>query len=196
MKDMVDFFESHQVPYVIVGGIAVNLWGRTRSTVDVDLIIDQHQLDTKQFHGYLISKNYVITLNDIEDGFKTESNISIWSGIYRVDLKGIYNEFARITIDQATRLKITEDFIVNADRPELLIISKLGYGSEQDFEDAAAIYTKLELEKKLDHTFLLKTAENFGVLDRLPILKKITTGTITGEELEELLDTLEPVDFF
>jgi len=28
------------------------------------------QLDTKQFHEYLISKNYVITLNDIEDRFK------------------------------------------------------------------------------------------------------------------------------
>ena len=64
------------------------------------------------------------------------------------------------------------------------------------FEDAAAIYTKLELDKKLDHNFLVKTAESFGVIDRLPILEKITTGAITGEELEELLDTLEPIDFF
>lgn len=195
MKDVVAFLESNQVPYVIVGGIAVILWGRLRTTTDVDLIINHHKLDKDQFYQYINEIGYQLDYDDLVLGFRERSNISIWSGRYRIDLKGIYNRFAQLSLDQAIKIRVTAEFEVQVDRPELLIVSKLIYASEQDFEDTAAIYKKLKTENKLNEEYLTKIAETYRVLDRLPILEKITTGKLTGKELEEILDNLEPLDF-
>lgn len=34
-----EFFETHRVPYMIIGGIAVGLWAAPRATVDLDFIV-------------------------------------------------------------------------------------------------------------------------------------------------------------
>lgn len=39
MRDLLRFFESHSVRYVIVGGFAVNYYGYVRTTQDIDLLV-------------------------------------------------------------------------------------------------------------------------------------------------------------
>lgn len=39
MKDLIQFMDSHQVRYVLVGGFAVNYYGYVRTTQDIDFLI-------------------------------------------------------------------------------------------------------------------------------------------------------------
>lgn len=39
MKELIDFFEKHEVEYVLVGGFAVNYYGYVRSTQDIDFLV-------------------------------------------------------------------------------------------------------------------------------------------------------------
>ena len=39
MKDLIEIFENHEVKYALVGGFAVNYYGYSRLTQDIDLLI-------------------------------------------------------------------------------------------------------------------------------------------------------------
>lgn len=43
------YLNSKAIPYVVVGGISVIAWGRTRTTEAIDLIIDHTSLDVQEF---------------------------------------------------------------------------------------------------------------------------------------------------
>lgn len=197
MKDVIEYFDSKFIPYVIIGGIAVSLLGRPRTTFDIDLIIDHRQLKYDDFYSYLREKEYILSLEDFEEGFSTKGNITIGSGAYTIDLKGIYNKLDRLALEQVIKVKIADDFIININRPELLIVAKLAYAyaSEQDFEDAAATYKKTKENGTLDHNYLTIIATEFGVVDRIQFLDQISSGKLTGEQLSDILDNLELVDW-
>lgn len=39
MRDLIEFFEKHEVEYVLVGGFAVNYYGYVRTTQDIDILV-------------------------------------------------------------------------------------------------------------------------------------------------------------
>lgn len=45
LRTFADFFERNSIAYVIIGGVAVNAWGRARSTKDVDFAVDAGDKD-------------------------------------------------------------------------------------------------------------------------------------------------------
>ena len=158
--DFVNYFNVNEIPYVLIGGLAVNIWGRIRSTLDVDFIFDQNKTDLDDFYDYLVSKGYILDINDLDLGIKERINITIWSGTFRIDIKGIYNNFAKKSIEMAHKVTLF-GVDINVDSPELLIVSKICYGSEQDFEDAASIYLRLMNQKKLKiNIFMIKHYAN------------------------------------
>ncbi|KKL21222.1 hypothetical protein LCGC14_2447600 [marine sediment metagenome] len=63
--DFVNYFNNNSIPYVLIGGLAVNIWGRIRTTMDADFIIDQSKLDIEEFLAYLQERKYEITSQDI-----------------------------------------------------------------------------------------------------------------------------------
>lgn len=143
IKDFSKYFNEKKIPFVLIEGLAVNLWGRIRTTTDADFIIDQNELDITDFVHYLDNKGYQISSDEFLLGFEEKTNITILSGLFRIDLKGIYNNFARKSIEMAVSIPLF-DLEIKIDSPELLIVSKLCYGSEQDFEDAASIFIRLD----------------------------------------------------
>ena len=40
LKLISQYLNEHSIPYVVVGGIIVIEWGRSRTTEDIDIIID------------------------------------------------------------------------------------------------------------------------------------------------------------
>lgn len=192
--DFVNYFDRNNVSYVLVGGLAVNIWGRIRTTMDADFIFNQSEIDLEDFVTYLQQKKYEIKIDDLKFGLNERTNITIWSGIFRVDLKGIYNTFAKKSIVMGHKIKLF-DLKVNVDSPELLILSKLCYGSEQDFEDAASIFLRLKEQKRLKEEYLHDMSESLDIGDRLDLLKSLIKENITIKELEEEIDNLEPFNF-
>lgn len=57
LKRLALALEAESIPYVIVGGMALNLLGYTRETVDVDILLTQQGL--KRFHERLVGRGYL-----------------------------------------------------------------------------------------------------------------------------------------
>ncbi len=87
------------------------------------------------------------------------------------------------------------DLQIKVDSPELLIISKIIYGSEQDFEDAASIYLRLSKKNELNLKIIKKLASQLDVSDRLDLLEVLAAEEISEEKLERIVDNLRPFDF-
>ena len=194
LSDFVTYFNTKNIPYVLVGGLAVNFWGRVRSTMGADFIIDDKKLNSNDFVNYLNTKGYEITIDDIKRGFHEKSNVTIWSDIFRIDFKGIYNNFAKKSIDSAKTLNVL-NMLIRVDSPEFLIISKIIYGSEQDFEDAASIYLRLSQKKLLDLKEINNLSSKLDISDRLDLLLVLTAEEISEEKLEQIIENLKPFDF-
>lgn len=86
------------------------------------------------------------------------------------------------------------DIEIKIDSPELLIISKICYGSEQDFEDAVSIYLRLLDQNKLKISYIENYCNKLQIQDRYQLLKTLTKGTITESSLEHLIDNLKVFD--
>ena len=192
--DFVKYFNDNDIPYVLIGGLAVNIWGRIRTTMDADFIINHSRLNLEHFIDYLQKKKYEISFQEMKTGINEKTNITIWSGIFRVDLKGLYDSFAKKSIEMAHNINLF-DLEVKVDSPELLIISKLCYGSEQDFKDAASVYLRLKDQKRFKEELLEKTSESLNIGDRLSLLRALIDKNITVEELEDKIDVLQPFNF-
>ena len=57
LKRLAQALEAESIPYAIIGGMALNLLGYTRETVDVDILVTPQGL--KRFHERLLGRGYV-----------------------------------------------------------------------------------------------------------------------------------------
>lgn len=164
------YLTDKKIPYVIVGGISVIAWGRSRTTDDIDIILDHRKLNVTDFVSYLTENNFFADLEDFQ-GFNSQDHCTIFfkDGLFRIDIIGIYNQDNQISIDRA----ILIDFFgikIRIDNPESLIAHKLLFGSDQDIEDAYAILVRLD--NKINKDSLLWYAERLQVSNKLKKLLK------------------------
>ena len=94
--------EINSIPYVIVGGVAVIVTGRTRMTTDVDIILNHERIQRENFVKYLVSEGFDANIRDF-DGFDEEGHCSIFfkEGMFRIDIKGTYSELDHESIEMA-----------------------------------------------------------------------------------------------
>ena len=67
LKRLAQALEEEAIPYAIVGGMALNLLGYTRETVDVDILLTPAGLE--KFHERLVGKGYVLAFNGATKSF-------------------------------------------------------------------------------------------------------------------------------
>ena len=165
IKLICKYLNENDVDYVIVGGISVIAWGRTRTTEDIDFIIDHKILNITDFVVYLKNNNFSADEDDFK-GFELKDHCTIFykQGMFRIDIIGNYTLDNQISIDDAKAFKFQE-INVKIDSPESLIAHKLLFGSQQDLEDAIAIY--LRLKEKLDLDRLSIHAVRLKITDKL-----------------------------
>ncbi len=142
LKKLCAYFSTQSIPYVIVGGVSVIVTGRTRMTMDIDIIIDHHQLDRQHFIDFLQNNGFDATLNDLL-GLDEQSHCTFFlkEGMFRIDLKGIYSSEDKKSIDMAID-EIYNGIKVKISHPENTILWKAKFGSEQDIEDALAVFVR------------------------------------------------------
>lgn len=158
--DFIEILNKVGIKYVIISGYVAILFGRSRTTEDIDLfieVIDQQKFD-KFFeelkrHGY-----WILNEDDAEEAFDIlDSSLSL-----RIAKKGnvIPNfelKFPKKDIDLISLNKPLEIIIKNKKifiSPfEVQIPFKLWLGSDKDLEDAIYIYEifKDKLNKELMH---------------------------------------------
>lgn len=69
LKRLVRDLEAEQIPFVIVGGMALNLWGYTRETTDVDILLTPEGL--RQWHEKLVGRGYTLAFADAAKSFRS-----------------------------------------------------------------------------------------------------------------------------
>lgn len=85
--------------YVAVGGVAVNLYGHLRGTVDIDLVIDLAPKDARHTLEVLTSLGYRPKIPVRAEDFADPNQREAWIRDKGMLVFPLYNEQTRLTID-------------------------------------------------------------------------------------------------
>ena len=131
------------VRMVFIGGIAVNIYARPRTTYDVDGVISLDESNIKEFASDAGRAGFKY---DGKKPVKFIQGMPFMSLFYPklktyVDLFLGQSDFQKSLLARAKRIRFHNESI-NIVAPEDLILSKLIYGRERDIEDVREIITE------------------------------------------------------
>lgn len=162
------------VNYVIVGGIAVIIYGRPRFTQDIDVIIEYDREKLKQFLALLGKHDFKI-LNFVEQRLLEEKrrvDILDERSVLRLELLPATEQLAFLTLDNI-RLQRYKGLELPVTSPEMLLLGKLIYLGDiskvnresllqyTDVRDFCSIYRQQKV--KMDLEWLKEKVEVFNV---------------------------------
>lgn len=127
---------------MLVGGLAVGIWGEPRATVDIDFLISFSINDCFTLRQKINDSNAFVFIQDKPMTFERisllratlKSNQDIF-----VDFLFSDNDFQKESLSRRQTVKVA-DFTVNIPTPEDLILLKLISGREQDRLDAKKVF--------------------------------------------------------
>ena len=171
--DFIDILKKY-TDYVVVSGYVSIVFGRSRGTEDIDILINRFDKITfLEFHGELIKKNYWFLNAEnpfelygmLEDGLAIRAAIKD-TVIPNMEFKYVKNQIDRISLKEHKVVTIG-NYNINISPLELQIAFKLYLGSDKDIEDANYLYELLSahLDKvkiKYFMNVLEVRGDNFG----------------------------------
>ena len=131
-------FHAANVPYMVIGGQAVLLYGESRLTDDIDITLG---LDSSQFNKIKNIVESIGFVSNVDEQFVLRTNVfpvlDTESGI-RIDLIFSFTEYEREAIERAT-LYVIENTSVHFASIEDVIIHKIFAGRARDLDDVCGI---------------------------------------------------------
>jgi hypothetical protein len=168
--DFVQALEALEVPYAIMGGFAVRVYGIPRSTQDIDITVlcDDDALRALialiEDRGYTVDDIYKRGWKDSVAGMPlVKIKRYLGSHPIDVDLFLCQSSFQHSVINRRRR-DIAEDREYWLVSPEDLLLLKLVASRARDYLDAADI---LFTQGQLDEDYMRRWANELGVLDKL-----------------------------
>lgn len=170
LKDLVELFERFGAQYVVMGGIAVRVYGIPRPTHDVDFTaaIDRDRLN--EFYQAVRDAGYTVP-EQYESGWVDEV-----AGMPLVKLR-IYLEDHGVDVDiflaesdyqkqllKRRRREELDGLSINFVSPEDLILLKLLASRPRDIADIGDV---LFTQGQLDEPYMLHWAEQLGIKEAL-----------------------------
>lgn len=168
-KRVINLLDKYNIPYMLTGGLAVTVWGRARSTLDIDIVLDIKNNDIKKLVSAFQKENFYIDEEAVEmalnkklsfNAIDFETNTTI--DCYLIGNNEYETErFKRKVVKNIVGIK------VNVISPEDLILIKFQWhkdsGSTRHLEDAESILkiTKVDLE------YIKRWAEKQEIIDVL-----------------------------
>lgn len=159
------------VDHVFVGGLAVIAFGRRRTTEDVDVLVAFREADVPRLLSELRRRGFRVTDGDRLAALVEGEHCTIddTRSDYRVDLSSAATTSARHALRYRVVIR-SRGLELPVARPEHTIVMKLRFGSDQDIEDAMAIY--LRQKDRIDPGLLTRFAARQRVLPALAALRK------------------------
>lgn len=173
LKLVCTFLNERNINYCIVGGFAVIIHGNPRSTMDIDFVLQIEEKDIPEVVKFLQDNNFFADEEDMRAAFleKSHSTVEDKETMYRLDIKGMYNEMDERVLKNKVRVGYlgTTIYVASA---EDTIANKLLFGREQDINDALGIYVRQK--QKLDMNYLEALCLRLGVQEELKnLMRKI-----------------------
>ena len=171
---LVTALNNCSIDYVLIGGVVALHYGRPRNTQDCDIIVSLKEEEIKKFCECLARSGFDVKEYEIMQAFKEKSHFNAYyKGQYgfRADFSWKKGSLAEHTFQRARKDEIW-GVIARLSSPEDIIVAKLVYGSQQDFDDASAVLKRQK--NNMDLKYLEKRAEEEGVRKQLEKLFKTT----------------------
>lgn len=167
-KFVLETLEFIDFRYVIVNGYIPILFGRSRGTEDVDIIIEKMSYEnffgfceklTKNGYWFLNSENPKELFEMLEEGdsIRLAKRDMV---IPNMELKFPKNKYDNYSL-QNSRIVVMNSNQLRISSLEIQIPYKFYLGSEKDIEDALYLYDLFS--KSIDKIVLFKFCEDFGV---------------------------------
>lgn len=162
-----------KISYVITGGMAVSVWGRPRSTMDIDIIVKLEPKNTQMLVKELldIGKDVYVSEDAIKEALerKGEFNFIDPNTQLKVDFWIVKDDFNMQEIQRAIPRKF-EGYAIRFVSPEDLILSKLLWHKESySTKQLDDIRSVLNISK-VDLKYIKKWAEKQGTIEILATL--------------------------
>src|SRR4030042_5808892 len=155
------FFENNTIPYAIIGGIAVQLWGEPRFTRDVDVtILVPYDQETATLHKIFYRFKPRIS-NAFEFAFKHRVCLIYSSNECEIDISLGIQGYEEILIQRAAIWKPFREKKCKICTAEDLIIHKAVSGRLQDILDIEGVM--LRQRGKLDIDYVRKWLHEFDI---------------------------------
>jgi len=163
LKELCLLLEDQGIDYMLVGGLAVGIWGEPRATVDIDFLVAIGFDDFDTLKQKLTESNKFVFIHDKPMVFEkiTFLRVTLKSNTdITVDFLFADDEFKNTALQRKELVKVN-DFSLYISSPEDLIILKLLSGRLQDRLDAEKI---LEIQKdNLDQEYIRNWTERLGL---------------------------------
>ncbi|MBI5194637.1 MAG: nucleotidyltransferase [Nitrospirae bacterium] len=167
LKELCLFLDNSGIEYMLVGGLAVGIWGEPRATVDIDFLISFNLDDFAVLRQKKDKSNAFVFIHDKPMTFDRvsllrttlKSNLDVF-----VDFLFADDDFQKEALSRRQAINIA-DFTVNIPTPEDLILLKLISGREQDLLDAKKVF--IMQKAHLDMKYVQRWSEKLQV--KLPL---------------------------
>ena len=164
LKELCAFLEGEGIDYMLVGGLAVGLWGPPRATVDVDFPVSFSTDNFASLSRKLRESDRFIFVHDRPMAFEKitllrailKSNTSI-----SVDFLFADDEFKREALRRKDAIQLS-GFSLKIPTPEDLILLNVLSNRPQDLLDAEMVYKAQK--KNLDTGYLQRWAERLNIV--------------------------------
>ncbi len=139
LKDIATSLKRAEIPFMVIGGQAVAIYGRPRFTQDIDITIALTPDEAEKILR-AVAESFTILPEDVQRFIRetwvlplehTETRV-------RVDIIFSITPFEREAIEKAREIEI-DDVSVTYALPEYLVVQKIIAGRARDLEDAAGI---------------------------------------------------------
>ncbi len=169
LQIMAAFFETHGVPYRVVGSLASMAYGEPRFTNDVDVLADLPLGKAAVLCAAFPAPDYYVAESAVREAITKRRQFNILhlpSGLKVDVIVPADSEFGRLEMTRGKRLTSEGEFSAWFSSPEDVILNKLVYfqigGSEKHLRDIASMF-KLQGEK-IDRGYIEHWGAKLGVL--------------------------------
>lgn len=162
--------DKNNIPYMLIGGQAVLLYGQLRLTEDIDITLGIDIDGLNKMKSILQEMGLVIPKN-VEDSFVKKTNVLIGidkeTGI-RIDFIFSFTPYEKQALKRAKKVKIN-NYNVSFASCEDTIIHKMFAGRARDSEDVRILWEKNK--KALNIAYIKKWLKGFSAIAERDLVK-------------------------
>lgn len=172
LSDLVIVLQRHQIPFALIGGLAVSIRGEPRFTADVDVVIGVDLPSAIRWLGVLQESTFRPLVSDAVELMRSVYLLPLRHTVtnVKVDVAIGVSGFERQIIARSTKVRVS-DLLVPVATAEDLILMKLLAARPRDIEDTARIEMRQRAE--LDWEYLLKTGNELQEALSVDIVGKL-----------------------